>query len=158
VAERVTSQEGSMKRGRSRDDEQDRLKPRAERDRSCQGIGDLRTAYIQGFLAADVASLATMATPVVHGCTIPNVVGKSLKASKKALTHAHCAVGKISHKTSAKPAGVVLSEKPASGTNVDYGTKARLVVSSGKETGGRGRRGPALYTCDNAPSREERDT
>ena len=72
-----------------------------------------------------------MATKVVQGCTVPNVVGKSLSAAKAAITHAHCAVGKISHKASGVPAGLVVSQKPAKGTNVDYGTKVNLVVSNG---------------------------
>jgi hypothetical protein len=90
-----------------------------------------RTAYIQGFFAADVTSLAAKATNVVAGCTVPNVVGETLSAAKQALQHAHCGVGRIAHKASAQPAGVVLAEKPKSGTNVDYGTKVGLVVSKG---------------------------
>jgi len=90
-----------------------------------------RFAYVDDFHAATVASLAKQATTVFKGCTVPNVVGKSLRAAKKAITRAHCAVGKISHKSSAKPAGLVVSETPKSGMNGDYGTKVAVVVSKG---------------------------
>jgi hypothetical protein len=96
-----------------------------------KGSVTFRVAYIQAFLAKDVASVSAVATKVVHGCTVPNVVGKSLTAAKTAITRAHCAVGRVSHKASAQPAGSVISETPQGGANVDYRSKVGLVVSKG---------------------------
>ena len=96
------------------------------------GSTRFRFAYVQGYKAADVAALAKQATTVFKGCTVPNVVGKTLRAAKKALLHAHCAVGKISHAHSTKvAAGNVVSENPKAGSNIDYGAKVALVVSKG---------------------------
>lgn len=94
------------------------------------GSTRFRFAYVDDLHAAVVASLAQEATTVFKGCTVPNVVGKSLRAAKKAITHAHCAVGKIAHAHSATvPRGHVVAEKPKAKTTVDYGTKVSLVVS-----------------------------
>jgi hypothetical protein len=95
------------------------------------GSTRFRFAYVQSYKAADVAALAQRATTVFNGCTVPNVVGKTLSAAKKAIAHAHCAVGKVSHKVSAAPKGRVISQKPKSGTHGDYGSKVSLVVSAG---------------------------
>jgi hypothetical protein len=92
----------------------------------------IRFAYVDDFHAGIVASLAQHAATVFEGCTVPNVVGKSLGAAKKAITHAHCAVGKIRHSSSATVAkGRVVAETPRAKTHVDYGSKVRLVASSG---------------------------
>jgi hypothetical protein len=92
----------------------------------------IRFAYVDDFHAAAVATLAKHATTVFTGCTVPNVVGETLSAAKKAITHAHCAVGMIRHSSSATVAkGHVVAETPSAKTHVDYGSKVRLVVSSG---------------------------
>ena len=96
------------------------------------GSARFRFAYIAAYQSAQVTSLAKMATTVFKGCTVPNVVGKTLRAAKKAILHAHCAVGKISHDHSATAAaGTVITEKPKAGSKVDYGSKVALVVSKG---------------------------
>lgn len=96
------------------------------------GSTRFRFAYVQGYRAADVAALAKQATTVFKGCTVPDVVGKSLRAAKKAITRAHCAVGKVSRASStAVASGHVISSKPKAKTHVDYGSKVSLVVSSG---------------------------
>lgn len=104
-----------------------------EQKASVPGKGSVvfRTAYIQEFFAADIASLSAMATKVVQGCTVPKVVGKPLNAAKNAITGAHCAVGKISYKASGAPSGRVIAQRPGSGMNVDYGARVGLVVSKG---------------------------
>ena len=91
-----------------------------------------RFAYVAAYQSAQVASLAKMATTVFKGCTVPNVVGKSLAAAKKAITTAHCSVGKISHVGSTTvAAGTVISSKPKAKTHVDYHARVGLLVSSG---------------------------
>lgn len=91
-----------------------------------------RFAYVEDFHAAEVASLAKQAVTVFRGCTVPNVVGKSLAAARKAITAAHCAVGRVTHvHSTAAPAGSVVSQKPKAKTKVDFGTKVALTVSRG---------------------------
>jgi hypothetical protein len=91
-----------------------------------------RFGYAQAYKAADVASLASYAAAVFKGCTVPKVAGKTLAAAKKAITHAGCAVGKISHAHSAKVGtGRVISEKPKAGSHVAYHARVSLLVSEG---------------------------
>ena len=96
------------------------------------GSTRLRFAYIADFQQATVNALAKQAATIFKGCTVPNVVGKTLAAAKRATRRAHCAVGRIRHAASETiAAGIVVTEHPAAGTHVDYGTKVALVVSSG---------------------------
>jgi hypothetical protein len=91
-----------------------------------------RFAYVDDFHAAKVSSFAHEAATIYKGCTVPNVTGKSLAAAKSAIRHANCAVGKISHETSATvSAGHVISSKPKAKTHVDYHAKVALVVNTG---------------------------
>jgi PASTA domain len=65
-------------------------------------------------------------------CTVPALKGKSESKAKKAITKAHCAVGKIKHKRSHKvKKGHVISSSPGAGTKHAAGTKVKLVLSSG---------------------------
>jgi hypothetical protein len=96
------------------------------------GTTRLRFAVAQEYQAAKVAADARLATAVFAGCTVPNVVGKSLAAAKRAIKKAHCTVGRIKHASSSTIArGVVVAEQPAAGTHVDYGTKVAVIVSKG---------------------------
>jgi hypothetical protein len=62
-------------------------------------------------------------------CVVPALKGKKIAAAKKLLKNAHCAVGKITKKTSAKSKrGKVLASKPKAGTHKPAGTKVALVV------------------------------
>jgi beta-lactam-binding protein with PASTA domain len=66
-------------------------------------------------------------------CKVPNVVGKTVDAAKKALKKANCKVGAITQKSSTKVAkGKVISSDPKKGTVKKAGTKVKLTVSSGK--------------------------
>ncbi len=66
-------------------------------------------------------------------CHVPDVKGKTLGKAKKALTHAHCAVGKVTRAySSTVKTGRVISQKPTSGT-LDEGSKVNLDVSKGKK-------------------------
>ena len=96
------------------------------------GSTRIRWAYVQGFYAATVASLAQKATTIFRGCTVPNVTGESLAAAKATIRHAHCAVGRITHaRSTTVAAGHVISSKPKAKTHVDYHAKVALVVSKG---------------------------
>lgn len=65
-------------------------------------------------------------------CVVPVLRGKKLAAAKTALKRAHCAVGKVTKKASAKiAAGKVISSNPKAGTTHKAGTKVALKVSKG---------------------------
>ncbi len=66
-------------------------------------------------------------------CKVPKVTGKKLAAAKTAIKKAKCAVGRISKAFSRRvKKGRVISQKPAAGKTVAFGTKVNLVVSKGK--------------------------
>jgi hypothetical protein len=73
-----------------------------------------------------------VAQPTVS-CVVPNVKGKTLLASKRALGQAHCQAGTITRKYSRLRKGRVISERPALGTHLVSGAKVALVVSKGKK-------------------------
>ncbi len=64
-------------------------------------------------------------------CKVPNVKGKKLAAAEKAITSAHCKVGKVK-KANSKHVnkGSVISESPGAGKSLPSGTKVSLVVSN----------------------------
>jgi hypothetical protein len=63
-------------------------------------------------------------------CKVPNVKGKTLAAAEKALTKAHCAVGKIKKTKSSKvKKGSVVSQGAAAGKSLSKGSKVSLIVS-----------------------------
>jgi hypothetical protein len=63
-------------------------------------------------------------------CKVPNVKGKTLTAAEKALTKAHCAVGKIKKTKSSKvKKGSVVSQGAAVGKSLSKGSKVSLIVS-----------------------------
>jgi alpha-tubulin suppressor-like RCC1 family protein len=69
----------------------------------------------------------------VGNCVVPGVVGKALRAAKRALVRAHCSVGKVRRAYSARlAAGRVLSQRPRRGRRLAFGAKVRLVVSRGR--------------------------
>jgi PASTA domain-containing protein len=98
------------------------------------GSTTFRFAYIQDFEQANVETLAKLATDTFRGCTVPKVVGKSLAAAKKAITHADCTVGKVTKAFSKKVnKGRVISSKPKAGKHLAYRAKVALTVSKGKK-------------------------
>jgi hypothetical protein len=78
------------------------------------------------------ANLALKANFAVRRCVVPNVLGKTLKAARRALTRGYCSVGKIT--TAASPRvkkGRVVSQKPKRGKRLKARAKVQLVVSQG---------------------------
>ena len=65
-------------------------------------------------------------------CVVPRLKGKKLVAAKKAITQAHCAVGKVK-KASSKHVkkGSVISQSPAAGKSLPNGSKVSVVLSKG---------------------------
>jgi hypothetical protein len=70
-------------------------------------------------------------------CVVPKVKGKTLTAAKTAIKKAHCSVGKVTKKASAKvKKNHVISQKPSPGKRLAKGSKVSLVVSKGKKHAG----------------------
>jgi hypothetical protein len=65
-------------------------------------------------------------------CVVPNVKGKSLSAARRALTKAHCALGKVTKKPSSRvKRGKVISQKPGARKILPPASKVALTVSTG---------------------------
>jgi beta-lactam-binding protein with PASTA domain len=68
----------------------------------------------------------------VH-CVVPNVVGKTLSATRRALARRHCRLGRVGHAFSIKrKKGLVISQKPRAGSRRAKGAKVSVVVSKGR--------------------------
>lgn len=66
-------------------------------------------------------------------CVVPKLKGKRLGAAKRAITKAHCRVGKITRVNSKrKQRGRVLSQKPKPGKHLRKGSKVALTVGKGR--------------------------
>lgn len=74
---------------------------------------------------------AATATPTVR-CVVPKLVGLKLAQARKRLAKAHCALGRITRKKSAKPAGRIVAQKPRPRKRGKAGTKVAVVVSRGR--------------------------
>ena len=65
-------------------------------------------------------------------CVVPKLVGLTLKKAKARIKRAHCTVGKVTRKASAKrKRGKVLAQKPRPGRKLAPGAKVRLTVGKG---------------------------
>jgi hypothetical protein len=79
------------------------------------------------------ASETVYSGPTGAFCIVPNVSRKSLAKAKKALTAAHCGVGRISHAKSKRiRKGNVIHAGRSPSAVLAYGAKVGLTVSSGK--------------------------
>jgi PASTA domain-containing protein/List-Bact-rpt repeat protein len=74
---------------------------------------------------------AVKAKFVLRPCVVPNVVGKSLSAAKRAIRKAFCSVGKVRTAASSKRKGLVVSQRPKRGRRLKQHAKVSLVVSRG---------------------------
>ncbi len=72
--------------------------------------------------------------PPAAACVVPNVIGLTLTAARKAVVRAHCRVGSVQRVYSSRiPKGGVTSVKPKRGTHLAHNAKVRLVVSRGRK-------------------------
>jgi PASTA domain/Divergent InlB B-repeat domain len=71
------------------------------------------------------------ATFALRPCVVPNVVGKTLQAAKRALKGRFCSVGRIRPAASSLAKGRVISQQPAPRRRLKPRAKVGLVVSSG---------------------------
>ncbi|GAB3866482.1 hypothetical protein GCM10028801_38790 [Nocardioides maradonensis] len=70
------------------------------------------------------------ASPTVERVATPRVRGVSQADARQALRQAGLVVGDVVRQPSARPAGTVLSQRPAAGASLDPGTTVDLVVAS----------------------------
>jgi uncharacterized delta-60 repeat protein len=81
---------------------------------------------------SDFAVVRYLGTTVA--CVVPKLKGKTLRAAKRALTKAHCSVGKRTRAFSPKVGkGRVIASKPGAGRTLARGTMVGLQVSKGKK-------------------------
>lgn len=77
---------------------------------------------------------SSMIVTVPHemDCVVPRVVGLQLAVAKARITMTECSIGAVRHIHSKRPAGTVLSQRPAAtGRQLPNDTAVRLVVSTG---------------------------
>ena len=86
-----------------------------------------------GFCTIKATANATVKAKFgIRQCVVPNVVGKTLKAARRALTRGYCSVGKIATAAASKvKKGHVISQRPKRGKRLKAHTKIGLVVSKG---------------------------
>lgn len=65
---------------------------------------------------------------VLRPCVVPNVVGRSLQAAKRAIRNRFCSVGTVRPAPSASVGGVVISQRPERGRRLKPDAKVDLVV------------------------------
>lgn len=90
---------------------------------ACKGVQSCR-------ITTD-GDVAVKARFVLRPCVVPNLVGKTLQAAKRAIRKAFCSVGKVTAVASSARKGRVVSQRPRHGKRVRPHTKIRLVVSKG---------------------------
>ena len=93
-------------------------------------------------------------------CVVPNVKGKTLAAAKRAITAAHCAVGKVTRSTSRTiKKGRVISQKPKPHSRLKYDTRINFIVSKGPSgpASTSGQRGPDVIAHDSTLTIEGAD-
>jgi hypothetical protein len=105
------------------------LTPKAAKGSKFTGFSGACTGKTCKITATD--NLAVTATFAVKPCVVPNVVGKSLGAAKKALKKALCSVGKVKMVSSSKPKGHVVAQSPKKGKKLKPHGKVNLSVSKG---------------------------
>lgn len=92
------------------------------------GTGDQTNVTTQTQTQTGGGTTQPVVAPKPAQCVVPKVKGKTLKAAKAALLKAHCAVGKVSKKSSAGKAGKVLAQKAKAGKRLAAGAKVALVL------------------------------
>lgn len=75
------------------------------------------------------AQLPRMSPPPLR-CRVPSLFGRSLRASRRALRNAHCAVGRVAtRKTRTARPGRVVKQTPRPGTTMAHGAGVSVVVA-----------------------------
>jgi IPT/TIG domain/PASTA domain len=84
-------------------------------------------------VSSDVFSYAE--PPVVVGCVVPNLKGKTLKKARVALKKAHCRLGKVSPKGNRKlrRRGRVVKQSPKAGVSRSAGAKVNVKLGAKRQ-------------------------
>jgi hypothetical protein len=90
---------------------------------ACTGTGKC-TLVIAG-------NVGVGATFALRPCVVPNVVGKSVNAAKRAIRKRFCSVGRVTMTPSSLAKGHVISQQPRRGKKLKQQAKINLVVSEG---------------------------
>jgi len=73
-----------------------------------------------------------VSVPYEMDCVVPRVVGLQLAVAKARITKTECSIGAVQRVHSKRPAGTILSQRPAeTGRRLPNDTAIRLVVSIG---------------------------
>ena len=67
-------------------------------------------------------------------CIVPVVAGLQLKVAKALIARAHCSPGTVTRRTSDRPSGTVLGQRPTGNVRLARGTKVTLFVSNGRSS------------------------
>ena len=65
-------------------------------------------------------------------CIVPVVAGLQLKVAKARIARAHCSPGTVTRRTSDRPSGTVLGQRPTGSVRLARGAKVTLFVSNGR--------------------------
>jgi hypothetical protein len=97
---------------------------------TCQGSSDPDQAFrLHGTAATVGAPPPPPPPPAPARCRVPRVVGKKLGRAASLILRAHCRVGRVSRRTSArKRRGKVLAQSPRAGRSLPLNSRVRLVV------------------------------
>jgi beta-lactam-binding protein with PASTA domain len=68
-------------------------------------------------------------------CTVPRLKGKTLTAAKRALHHAHCALGTVKKAYSSRKKGTVVGQRAKPGSRHVKGFKVGVTLSKGRRPG-----------------------
>ncbi|MEM8490309.1 MAG: PASTA domain-containing protein [Pseudomonadota bacterium] len=108
--------------------------PAAGTDDPRDSDGDGTITVLDARTCVNRCTLAACAEPGPDLITVPGLVGLSQSAAEAALTGAGLTVGVVTLENSGTaPAGNVISQEPAGGSDVAPGTAVNLVVSLGEE-------------------------
>ena len=81
--------------------------------------------------AANSLPVVSLSGTGVNVCTVPHLKGLKLSKARKALSGAHCSLGKVKHKASSSKKGRVIKQSPSPGAVLGDGAKVAVTVSSG---------------------------
>src|SRR5262245_27943418 len=79
------------------------------------------------------APMAVVVPPSAYGsCVVPAVAGLQLKDAKARIAQAKCSLGAVMRKSSNRPLGTVLEQRPKDSVRLATGATVTLVVSNGR--------------------------
>jgi alpha-galactosidase len=65
------------------------------------------------------------------GCTVPRLIGKTLRAARASLKTAHCSLGRVTHRRARRARhGRVIAQRPTAGSRRSRGAKVTVVIAS----------------------------